>query len=122
MQDRTSANSMKVLLQRTAGPYMWVIRDRSLQSQRSIHVRFAPKADKRGDTSLSPLSAISGPEQTQQHAVRGRQSYSITSSAATSSLSGTLRPSTLAVVRLMTRSNLVGCSTGMSAGLAGAWN
>jgi len=24
MQDRTSANSMKVLLQRTAGPYMWV--------------------------------------------------------------------------------------------------
>src|SRR5436190_3786897 len=28
------------------------------------------------------------------------------------------RPSTLAVVRLMTRSNLVGCSTGMSAGFA----
>jgi len=26
MQDRTSANSEKVLLQRTAGPYMWVIR------------------------------------------------------------------------------------------------
>src|SRR5215831_3008124 len=25
MQDRTSANSMKVLLQRTAGPYIWVI-------------------------------------------------------------------------------------------------
>src|SRR6516165_9827977 len=44
--------------------------------------------------------------------------HSITSSAATSSLSGTLRPSTLAVVRLMTRSNLVGCSTGMSAGFA----
>src|SRR5262249_15282258 len=44
--------------------------------------------------------------------------HSITPSAATSSLSGTLRPSTLAVVRLMTRSNLVGCSTGMSAGFA----
>src|SRR5262245_38930882 len=27
MQDRTSANSMKVLLQRTAGPYIWVIHD-----------------------------------------------------------------------------------------------
>src|SRR5262245_64581893 len=26
MQDRTSANSMKVLLQRTAGPYIWVNR------------------------------------------------------------------------------------------------
>jgi hypothetical protein len=25
MQDRTSANSMKVLLQRTAGPYIWVM-------------------------------------------------------------------------------------------------
>jgi hypothetical protein len=87
-----------------------------------MHVRFAPKADKQADVSLSQLCAISGPEQTQQHAMRGRQSYSITSSAATSSLSGTLRPSTLAVVRLMTRSNLVGCSTGMSAGLAGAWN
>ena len=28
------------------------------------------------------------------------------------------RPSTFAVVRLMTNSNLVGCSTGRSAGLA----
>jgi hypothetical protein len=35
MQDRTSANSIKVLLQRTAGPYMWVIRVTSVRSRRS---------------------------------------------------------------------------------------
>ena len=45
-------------------------------------------------------------------------SYSMTSSARASSVSGTVRPSAFAVVRLMTRSNLVGCSTGRSAGLA----
>jgi hypothetical protein len=42
--------------------------------------------------------------------------YSITSSARASSVGGTSRPSVLAVVRLMIRSNLVGCSTGMSPG------
>jgi hypothetical protein len=44
MQDRTSANSMKVLLQRTAGPYIRVILVRPRWSQRSRHVRFAPIA------------------------------------------------------------------------------
>ncbi len=44
--------------------------------------------------------------------------HSMTSSARTSSDVGISRPSALAVVMLMTRSNLVGCSTGMSAGLA----
>src|SRR5262249_25360201 len=43
--------------------------------------------------------------------------HSITSSARCRNASGMVRPSTFAVVRLMTRSNLVGCSTGMSAGL-----
>jgi hypothetical protein len=43
--------------------------------------------------------------------------YSITSSARASTDGGILRPSALAVVRLITSSNLVGCSTGMSAGL-----
>jgi hypothetical protein len=38
--------------------------------------------------------------------------YSITSSATASRACGTARPSILAVLRLMTRSNLVGCSTG----------
>src|SRR5262249_16136567 len=44
--------------------------------------------------------------------------HSITSSAATSSLSGTLRPSILAVGALMTSSNLLDCTTGNSAGFA----
>jgi hypothetical protein len=44
--------------------------------------------------------------------------HSITSSAIASSVGGMVRPSALAVVRLMTRSNLVGCSTGRSPGLA----
>src|SRR5262245_57999418 len=43
--------------------------------------------------------------------------HSITSSARASRVGGISRPSALAVVRLTTRSNFVGCSTGMSAGL-----
>src|SRR5215470_8145393 len=42
--------------------------------------------------------------------------HSITSSATASSLSGTVSPSARAVLRLMTSSNLVGCSIGSSAG------
>ena len=49
-----------------------------------------------------------------QEATSGR--YSITSSASTSRLCGMVRPSALAVLRLITRSNLVGCSTGISPG------
>jgi hypothetical protein len=44
--------------------------------------------------------------------------HSITSSAIASILSGMTRPSALAVLRLTTRSNLVGCSTGRSPGFA----
>ena len=44
--------------------------------------------------------------------------YSITSSARASSVAGTSSPSALAVGRLMTSSNLVGCSTGRSAGFS----
>jgi hypothetical protein len=42
----------------------------------------------------------------------------ITSSARTSKEGGTARPSALAVFMLITSSNLVGCSTGRSEGLA----
>src|SRR5262249_41887569 len=44
--------------------------------------------------------------------------HSITSVAMASNPSGTLSPSALAVFRLIANSNLVGCSTGSSAGLA----
>ena len=44
--------------------------------------------------------------------------HSITSSARVRSDSGMVSPSALAVVRLITSSNLVGCSTGKSPGFA----
>jgi len=44
--------------------------------------------------------------------------YSITSSATASSAGGTVRPSALAVFRLMTSSYLVGCCTGRSPGFS----
>src|SRR6185437_11874300 len=44
--------------------------------------------------------------------------HSIASSAWASRSGGTVRPSVLAVLRLITNSNLVGCSTGRSAGFA----
>ena len=44
--------------------------------------------------------------------------HSITLSARSSSAAGSSRPSALAVLRLITISNLVGCSTGRSAGFA----
>jgi hypothetical protein len=47
-----------------------------------------------------------------------RQSYSITSSASASSLSGTVRPSVLAVWWLITSSIFDTCITGKSAGRA----
>ena len=50
-------------------------------------------------------------------ALQTGRDYSITSSAVASSLSGTVRPSALAVLRLTTSSNVVGCWTGRSAGL-----
>src|SRR6266436_1706897 len=48
MQDRTSANSTKVLLQRTAGPYMWVKRVASTRSRCARHVRFTSDNDRLG--------------------------------------------------------------------------
>src|SRR5262249_11675655 len=44
--------------------------------------------------------------------------HSITSSARASRVAATSRPSALAVLRLITSSNFVGCSTGRSEGLA----
>jgi hypothetical protein len=47
-----------------------------------------------------------------------RRRYSMTSSARAKSACGRVRPSACAVFRLMTSSNLVGCSTGSSEGFA----
>ena len=45
--------------------------------------------------------------------------YSIASSAVASTVGETVRSSALAVLRLMTNSTFVGCSTGRSAGFVG---
>jgi hypothetical protein len=72
-----------------------------------------PRATKSVHRSDPPLRA------NRRHMHRSKDSrYSITSSAVASSLSGTARPSIRAVEALMTNSNLVGCTTGKSAGLA----
>src|SRR5262249_48456998 len=81
-------------------PPLRVKLDRSMSRPRSCHVRFALKADMRELTAVCPLSATSGCERSQQ-----RASYSITSSARASSLSGTDKPSALAVLRLTTLSD-----------------
>src|SRR5262244_1561145 len=46
------------------------------------------------------------------------RTHSITSSASASSVGGISRPNDLAVLTLITNSNLVGCSMGKSAGLS----
>src|SRR6476660_3384950 len=46
------------------------------------------------------------------------RTHSMTSSARASSVGGMLSPRTLAVLTFITSSNLVGCSTGISAGFA----
>jgi len=66
-----------------------------------------------------PLSANSRREQLQQNPYSEcLEAHSISSSASVSSEGGTVRPSALATLTLMTSSNLVGCSTGRSAGFA----
>ena len=61
-------------------------------------------AHTRSVTSRPPISAL-------------RKGHSITSLATASSVAGTERPRALAVLRLMTNSNNVGCSIGRSDGL-----
>jgi hypothetical protein len=73
-----------------------------------------PRATKSLRSSEMTLSAMSRPEQVQQSNI----DYSITSSARASSIGGTVRPSAMTVGRLMTSSNLVGCTTGRSAGFS----
>jgi hypothetical protein len=110
----------------------WVGRVSLMRRRRSRHVRFCrlgvqtrPSGDVRCTTALPPKAEVHPrscyvafvPQGDICSAARNPV-YSITSSARASSDGGTSRPSTLAVVKLMTRSNLVGCSTGMSAGFA----
>ena len=76
------------------------------------HVRLAPESDRRADVLACRLRAK------KRHTRRSKQHhYSITSSARASNVGGTSMPSARAVLRLIVKTYLVGCSTGISAGL-----
>jgi hypothetical protein len=77
------------------------------------HFRLTPRSRRKSGHSFPPLGASSGLMQCSKF-----QAYSITSSVRKRKDSGTVSPSALAVLRLTTRLNLTGCSTGMSAGFA----
>ncbi len=62
-------------------------------------------------------NATTGREQAQQNTLHGT-AYSITSSARASSVCGICKSSALAVLALITNSNLVGCCTGSSPGFS----
>jgi hypothetical protein len=78
--------------------------DRELNNESALP---PPKADILGSSSI-PLGANFGSERI----------HSITSSARATSEGGISMPNVFAVLRLMKSSNLVGCSTGKSAGFA----
>src|SRR5205814_2049243 len=67
---------------------------------------------------LTTLQSAPLVEADQPQSPQGSQFHSITSSARASNDCGTVRPSALAVLRLITNSNFVGCSTGISDGFA----
>ena len=74
-------------------------------------------SDVRADAPTRRKCARNGREQVRND-LRIGAAHSITSSARASSDAGTSSPSDLAVLRLMTSSNLVGCKTGRSAGFS----
>ena len=100
--ERTSANGDAWSRPSISNP-----NDRSMCTMSALH----PKADMCSATSTCLLCANS---ELMQRSKKDR--YSINSSAVVRSDAGTVRPSAFAVLRLITISNLVGCSTGRSAG------
>ena len=78
-----------------------------------INVRFDPLCGLRPDITRGARRANSGLMQCNKW-----PRYSITLSARATNVGGTVMPIALAVLRLITSSNLVSCRTGRSAGLA----
>ena len=85
------------------------IRCRALKDVKRVQVvRLCPDCPRKADTPGCPLRARSG----------NSQPRSITSSAMAISVGGTVRPSALAVLRLIARVYLVGACTGRSDGIS----
>jgi hypothetical protein len=95
-------------------PELYAALKRTGQGPREVRigdVRFGSHSGLKSDIAACPKSA------TTRLKHRSKEPrYSVTSSARASSVGGTVRPSALAVLRLMTSSNFVGCSIGRSAG------
>ena len=81
--------------------------------ERPADVRFGADNELKSDMAPCPKSA----NKKLMHR-SNLAAYSITSVACASNVAGTVRPSDFAVLRLMTRSNMVGCKTGRSAGFS----
>src|SRR5581483_4807661 len=108
--ERSKACDAKRLIAQTmrvdAGGRRW-----SGHGEPSVNVRFGL----RNGSEKLPLPRPLGAERRLCTAANG---YSITSPAWASSIDGTVSPRDLAAFRLITKSNLVGCNTGKSAGFA----
>jgi hypothetical protein len=98
-------------------PRMSLVGQKLKGSQRAYSVRITPESRHRRRVLALPICAKTGREQVQQTTCTVRR-YSIASSARASNESGTVRPSALAVFRLMYIATLVACCTGRSAGLS----
>jgi len=90
------------------------VRTGAVQDFRPVYVRFGSFADIRQPPEEGPLHPRNRTSAAGPWHVR---SYSMTSSARSKTDCGIARPSDFAVCMLMTISILVGCSTGMSAGV-----
>ena len=88
----------------------------------AVRVRVGRSCGRGNRSPASPAAARAPRAATRRRAAEQRDElappHSITSSARASSDGGTSRPSALAVLRLMTNSNLVGACTGKSAGFS----
>ena len=98
---------------------------RASASLRKIALSCCPLWGSFASFSASPLHVRLAPDTFHEDMPEGSEvpeakhgTYSITSSARARNDSGIVSPIALAVVRLMTTSNLVGCSTGISPGFA----
>ena len=103
-----AASAIVTVLQTVRCP-LWVI---SRHSRRKKSCPPSPKSGHERCNQGCPLRANSG------HRVTHCVTHSITSSARSSSVVGTLRPSALAVLRLITSTYLFGACTGRSAGFS----
>jgi hypothetical protein len=90
----------------------WVIRVEGSRGRPSMHFRCSPKSRRKFDALAFAALCHKLTHAPQQK----KHLHSITSSARPRSEIGTVSPNTLAVFKLMTRSTLVTCCTGRSAG------